>query len=87
MPEWKIKTIFEFYSTEWGRTIKCNLTEIVWIILGTILIAIPGYKTLWMKITDLLTCPEITSGRISLSLLSQTHGTKRKIEHRKVTFH
>jgi len=40
-----------------------------------------------MKITDLLTCPSITSGRISLSLLSQTHGTKRKIEHIKITFH
>ena len=46
MPEWKIETIFEFYSNEWGRTIKCNLTETVWISLGTILIAIPGYKTL-----------------------------------------
>ena len=57
MPEWKIETVFEFYSNEWGRTIKCNLTETVWISLGTIVIAIPSYKTLWMKITDLLTCP------------------------------
>ena len=40
-----------------------------------------------MKITDLLTFPEITSGRISLSLLSQTHGTKRKTKYRKITFH
>ena len=76
--------VFKLNPVGWGKNSNKMQSYLdSWRILRTL--AISGYKYLCMiKRAHVSAYPRTTFGRISLSLLSHTNGTKRNTEHIKI---